>query len=211
MRLVLVRHAVASGYDSPDARLSARGLVQAAGIAPELERFGLATRIEAFVGSPLTRSLQTLLAITNALPLDDVPILITPLARERVSTLGDVGRPGFELATDATLAPLSETLRDLSELWWESPGVPRFDDPASAPGSDCADKGTHATRIFVPETTDSFRARVLEFRNWLLALPYNCVCIVGHAVLFQELDRAAGGMQHCQIKSVLLSAPGLSS
>lgn len=58
-----------------------------------------------------------------------LPVLVTPLARERLSTRGDEGRPGPALAADAALGRLRGALlaagRHLEDGWWLARHGPR--------------------------------------------------------------------------------------
>ncbi|AHJ65170.1 Fructose-2,6-bisphosphatase [Granulibacter bethesdensis CGDNIH4] len=92
-----------------DPVLTEAGLAQAEAAAMALAGEG----IERIFASPYTRTLQTARPIAQTLGL---PLIITPLIRERYAFACDVGTPASHLAKDWPEHDFSQ----LDEIWWPS-------------------------------------------------------------------------------------------
>lgn len=90
-----------------DPRLTELGHAQAAEAARELAR----ERVSRIIVSPYTRALQTAAPLARAL---GVPVMITPLVRERYAFACDIGTPRTELA----LAWPEHDFSGVEEVWW---------------------------------------------------------------------------------------------
>lgn len=206
--LILMRHGDAAGYEGPDAPLTNRGRMQSRGAYAELERYGLAGAVQAVVCSPLSRSLTTVQAMFEghgtlrdpAAPAaaGHTPVYVTALARERLTSRGDVGREPAELLADPALALDAACFgRGLSRLpprWWLGDGAPGVGGEAAA------------SLLLPAESREAFRARIAALRALLWSLPHSTLLLVGHAVTLAALDGRAAGLRHCQIRTVTLGA-----
>ncbi|EFJ41539.1 hypothetical protein VOLCADRAFT_119663 [Volvox carteri f. nagariensis] len=134
------------------------------------------------VVSPLTRALQT--AQLAFLPHYQGPVLVEPLARERVWHASDVGSSREHLAR--TFPDSRFQFDALPDVWWH-----------------CVDPSNPRKVGLEPE--DIFKARVQELRLWLAARPEQCIAVVAHWGLLHELT---GGFdfENCQIRSFVLDA-----
>lgn len=90
-----------------DPRLTELGHAQAADAARHLAR----EKVSRIIVSPYTRALQTAAPLARAL---DVPVLVTPLVRERYAFACDIGTPRTELA----LAWPEHDFSAIEEVWW---------------------------------------------------------------------------------------------
>lgn len=141
---------------------------------------------ELLVVSPLTRALHT-----AALAFDhyEGPIHVEPLARERVWLSSDVGSSPEELrAKFEQLAPGRYSFDHLPDIWW-------WDGKSGHP------------KYVELEPSDIFKARVAEFRKWLLARPEQCIAVVAHWGLLHELTGGAS-FDNCEVRSFLLVPTG---
>ena len=216
--LVMLRHGEADGYASIDARLTRRGRMQARGVYAELARFGVAASIRSAVCSPLSRSLETLrLVFEGHAPLlassheastvESTPsaicVHVTPLARERLSSWGDVGRDPAALLRDASLALDAEVfgpeLARLPPQWWSGENMRegRTEDAAAVAS---VDRPRHPS----VEPPPAFATRVEELRAFLASLPHDPILVVGHSVLFAAFDRRLAGLSHCGLRTISL-------
>jgi len=139
-----------------DAPLSPTGREQAA--ARRAEAHGLG--VEIIVTSPLTRAIETALAVFGA---DHAPIHVEALHCERLEHSCDVGRSPRELAE----AFPGLAFHHLDDPWWHS-------------------DGSHA-RAIVVEPEPILLGRVERFRAWLGARPERIVAVVGHGTFLHRL------------------------
>jgi broad specificity phosphatase PhoE len=140
-----------------DAELSEKGALEARTAAAEVARLG----IDLLVTSPLTRALQTSLAVLEAVPA--TPLIVHPLLRERLDDSCDVGTPASLLAARFHGVDFG----GLEETWWHT--------------------GNEGERGFAVEPRDGFRRRVQEFRDWLLAREESRILVVSHVGVLFEL------------------------
>jgi broad specificity phosphatase PhoE len=135
--------------------------------------------IELVVVSPLTRALQTasrLFADHPARP----PIIVHPLARERVENSCDVGRAPAAIASDFPHIDVG----DLPSVWWHAQGV--------------ADE-----RGICVEPIASVERRVADFRSFLEARPERHIAVVGHGTFFFHLTGRM--LANCEMTELTLA------
>ena len=118
-----------------DAPLSPTGREQAAALRAEAHGLG----VEIIVTSPLTRAIETTLAVFGA---DHAPIHVEALHCERVEHSCDVGRSPRELAD----AFPGLAFHHLDDPWWHSDGSRRARDRGRA-GADPARPGRALPRL----------------------------------------------------------------
>lgn len=240
-RLILIRHGVTEGYHIIDTPLSPEGRRQAAALGVGCEHL---RQLDAVVVSPLRRALQTaVLALGQAWELQPVllgeaapgaggepaapprgapgrrrlPMYVTPLARERLSTRGDVGTDWAPPAasggggagappTPAELRPLvAPVLARLDRGWWArhhhvtlSAAAPA---PVPAPRPPAGDASASALPPgALREPTDAFRRRVAALGAALRALPHGTVAVVAHAHTLRELAGSARLLGFCEVQ-----------
>ena len=117
-------------------------------LAPSVAEF------ELVIVSPLTRAVETALGIFSG---SGVPMLVTPLLRERLGTRCDEGRTKAELLNDFPCMASWEGTDELRELWW-----------------------SHQTEW------DLF-TRVDALRELIDARPERTIAVVGHGRIFSLL------------------------
>ncbi len=117
-----------------DAPLTALGHAQASAAAEALADAG----IRRIIASPYTRALQTAAPVARAL---DLPVLVTPLVRERYKFACDVGTPRTALET----AWPTHDFSAIEEVWW-----PQTEEHADA----------------VAERARRFRAEMAALPDW---------------------------------------------
>lgn len=140
-----------------DAPLTALGHAQAAALASEVS--GL-PEIELVVVSPLSRALQTTLAVFAQHP---APRFVQPLHREMQESFCDIGRSPGVLAADFPQFDFAH----LDDPWWHN---------------DTADGAPYPR-----EPLDAFEARVTAFADWLSGRPETCIAVVGHGTFLRRL------------------------
>lgn len=129
-------------------------------------------KVELVITSPLTRALETTVALVQASGalLRDVPILATPRHAEFVQHPCDEGTPLSELV--ATWGERGVRFEEgMPESWW-------------AP---------------LPETHDIFAQRVARFREWLVARPERIMLVVGHGTFLMKMS-SLPHMQNCEVR-----------
>ncbi|KAG2489538.1 hypothetical protein HYH03_011989 [Edaphochlamys debaryana] len=149
------------------------------------QAWGLNPAPEVLVVSPLTRALQT--AELAFLPHYKGPVVVEPLARERVWHASDVGSPRAEL--ERKFPDGRYDFSALPDVWWH-----------------CADPSD--PRVVGLEPEDAFKERVAEFRRWLAARPESSIAIVAHWGLLYELT-GGGDFANCELRTYeLVGASG---
>ena len=175
--IVLIRHGQstfnahyeATGEDPGhfDARLTELGQRQA-----EAARIQLADEaIDLVVASPLTRAIQTGLAIFGHRSL---PFHVTCKHRERLESTCDVGRPPVELKQDFPHLDFDH----LDDPWWH------HEPTAKTP--------------FTIEPLHVFEERVSAFREWLAGHEAQRIAVIGHGTFFHALT--GHWMQNCEVQ-----------
>jgi broad specificity phosphatase PhoE len=157
-----------------DAPLTEIGRQQAAEAAAAVRDI----RFELIVTSPLTRALQTTLAIFKDHPSAD-RIRVECLPREHLASSCDVGRGPAELVREFPHLAFDH----LDERWWHHEGDPD-------------------ERGLVVEPQDRLEARVRQFRSWLLARPERLIAVVGHGMFFYHLTGRF--LRNCEIATLEL-------
>lgn len=140
-------------FDAPLSELGRRQVMEAQAVARRLE-------VELVVTSPLTRAIQTAVSLFG----NEVPLLITPIHRERLLNGCDVGRSPAALTADFPTLKFDH----LPECWWY-------------------DSTERDARGFSVEPLESLAERVEAFQAWLPSLPQRRVAIVGHGAFFRHL------------------------
>ncbi|GIL88886.1 hypothetical protein Vretimale_16910 [Volvox reticuliferus] len=163
-----------------DTILTARGKAGAQAAARVAER--LNPKPELLVVSPLSRALQT--AQMAFLPHYDGPVLVEPLARERVWHASDIGSSREHLAR--TFPDTRFQFEALPDVWWH-----------------CTDPRNPRKVGLEPE--DAFKARVQALRLWLAERPEQCIAVVAHWGLLNELTGGAD-FENCQIRTFVLES-----
>ncbi|KXZ47633.1 hypothetical protein GPECTOR_34g792 [Gonium pectorale] len=139
---------------------------------------------ELLVVSPLTRALQT--AELAFLPHYGGPVLVEPLARERVWHASDIGSGREDL--EARFPHGRYDFASLPDVWWHCPDPDR-------------------PREVELEPEDLFRARVQALRRWLAERPESTIAVVAHWGLLYELTGGAD-FENCQIRTFTLTVDG---
>lgn len=139
-----------------DAPLSELGRQQVAVIAKEVQQL----QVDLIVTSPLTRALQTAIAVVPSL---SSPILVHPLLRERLFSTCDIGRSPDVLATEFPTLDFSH----LDPIWWH--------------------QGTKDGDRDGIETLEVFEQRITAFCHWLKIRPERSILVVGHSDVFVHL------------------------
>ncbi|GIL50443.1 hypothetical protein Vafri_6566 [Volvox africanus] len=163
-----------------DTVLTIRGKAGAQAAAQAVKR--LSPKPELLVVSPLSRALQT--AQIAFLPHYDGPVLVEPLARERVWHASDIGSSREHLAR--TFPDARFQFEDLPDVWWH-----------------CVDPTNPREVGLEPE--DAFKARVQALRLWLAERPERCIAVVAHWGLLYELTGGAD-FENCQIRTFTLDS-----
>ncbi|GLC36655.1 hypothetical protein PLESTB_000126900 [Pleodorina starrii] len=161
-----------------DTVLTTRGRAGAEAAARVAER--LNPKPELLVVSPLTRALQT--AQLAFLPHYQGPVLVEPLARERVWHASDIGSNRAQL--ERTFPDARFQFDSLPDVWWH-----------------CVDPANPREVGLEPE--ESFKERVQALRLWLAARPEQCIAVVAHWGLLYELTGGAD-FENCQIRTFSL-------
>lgn len=175
-KILLIRHGQstfnahyeATGEDPGhfDARLTELGQRQA-----EAARVQLADEvIDLVIASPLTRAIQTGLAIFGH---RNLPFHVTCKHRERLESTCDVGRPPHELKQDFPHLDFDH----LDDPWWH------HEPSAKTP--------------FTVEPLPLFEQRVLAFREWLADHEAQRIAVIGHGTFFHALT--GHWMQNCEV------------
>jgi broad specificity phosphatase PhoE len=176
MTIYLIRHGqsefnaafAADGKDPMirDAPLTALGLAQARQVREKAAELN----IQLVIASPLTRALQTAIAIFEGI----APIRVMTGHHERIEHWCDVGRTPEQLQGDFPAL----SFEHLDEIWWHQ-------GPENETG--------------VPvEPKDVFSVRIDQFRANLNSLTDRPVAIVGHCNTFKEL--AGFDMANCELR-----------
>lgn len=148
-------HFEATGTDPGhiDARLTEIGHRQAAAARAQMASFA---RPDLVISTPLTRALQTTLAIFGG---TGVPVEVTGHHREHLESSCDIGRSPADLAAEFP----GLTFDHLDDPWWHSGPVD--------------DRGLPV------EPPEVFTGRVQTFAQWLAEHPAATVAVVGHGTL----------------------------
>ena len=175
--VVLIRHGQstfnahyeATGTDPGhvDARLTEIGHQQAAAARQRMAGF---PRPELVISTPLTRALQTTLAIFGG---TGIPVDVTSHHREQLESFCDVGRTPAELAAEFPGLAFDH----LDDPWWHN--------------------GPIDDRGLPVEPHAVFSERVTSFAQWLAAHPSATVAVVGHGTFFRHLT--GRGFANCEI------------
>lgn len=184
-RVLLVRHGEAEHNvnwalhrDTPDTRLTARGLQQADALS-HVSAFAECTLL---VVSPLSRAVETASAIFGERPA--CRTCLCALHSERRSNGSDVcnqGSPPANLAARFPFVRAWEGFDELPDRWW----------PEAA-----------------SDANNSWRAtRLPTFLAWLAAQPQAKVVVVGHGAYFSDPRMAGRMLSNCEI-AVMRGAAG---
>ena len=157
-----------------DAPLTELGRQQAAEAAAAVRHIPF----ELIVTSPLTRALQTTLAIFENHPSAD-RIRVECLHREHLASSCDVGRAPAELIRDFPYLSFNH----LDEVWWHQRGEPD-------------------ERGLVVEPQETLDDRVRQFRSWLISRPDRLIAVVGHGMFFYHLTGRL--LRNCEIATLEL-------
>ncbi len=152
-----------------DARLTELGHAQVEARRAELAK----ERYDLIVTSPLTRAIETTLGVF-APHLEQTPVFVEPLHRERLESSCDVGRPASVLAGEFPHL----AFHHLDEEWW--------------PNGCTAD---HRGIRFEPD--EQFKKRVRTFHHWLAGRPEQRIAVVGHGTFFFHL--AGRDFANCEL------------
>ena len=141
------------------------------------------------VVSPLSRALQTCLGTLGTAPSqadasalaysdwqaskNDIPIVVSTLVREHLSSSCDVGSSPADLARKFPYLDFSRVEAE-GETWWR----PRdLDGKLIAPiGNEVAD----GENVVIHEPTASLEARCQAFKAWCLEQPEDCIAVFAH-------------------------------
>jgi len=184
MNIYLTKNPYGSmGFKDPlfyDTRLTPQGKAGAQAAASTAK--ALTPKPEVLVVSPLTRAMQTAdLAFAHY----DGPVLVEPLARERVWLSSDVGRPPSELREE--FQGSRYTFDHLPDIWWYN-------------------GGRRDPKHVVLEPEDVFEERVEKFRHWLLQRPERVIAVVAHWGLLMQLTGES--YENCEIRSWQMCGEG---
>jgi broad specificity phosphatase PhoE len=159
-----------------DSPLSKLGRAQAKALGSTNPKF--LKGCELIVTSPLTRALQTLDAglwapMSTLGVQDQIPIVASPLAAERLYLISDVGRAVDELATDFDYVDFETGfVEHPSDLWWYHPpddGHLEWRPVGQGQRYACPGEPEHA-----------FNARMNRLYEWLRQRPERKVAVVCH-------------------------------
>lgn len=217
--IICVRHGHTNGYHIVDTGLSPAGQSAASSL---LSSHPSLSSIHCVVVSPLTRALHTVACAwagriggqgegAAATASAALPIFITPLAAERVSTVGDLGRTVDVLLSLPSLARLQGDIgRQVPHgHWWRAGGQGK-ELEASVTGTGASSVSTTsswastvpASFRFPPgeraEGMAAFRQRVGQLRAYLRALPQSRIALVAHANTIMELTGSKCRLDYCQ-------------
>lgn len=157
-------------YDEVDPRLTELGYFQ----ATALQTHPLLASPDVVVVSPLTRAIQTALAIFEEEVSCKTRFILLPLMTERWGAPCDEGRPPGALVADFPAIRGWTGFEDLAQNWWPT-----------------------------ASTDTNWRSeRVPVFRRWLERRPEKHIVCVGHGVLFKALvpDR---NWSNCEVVELL--------
>ncbi len=157
-----------------DAPLTELGFQQAEGVRALVR----GVPYELIVTSPLTRAIQTTLAVFKDHPSAD-RIRVESLHCENLENSCDVGRAPVALRQDFPDLAFDH----LAEVWWHADGEPDH-------------------RGLVPEPPHVLAERVKAFRAWLEARPEQLIAVVGHGTFFAHL--IGRFLQNCEIGTLEL-------
>lgn len=138
--------------------------------------------VEIVIVSPLTRALQTALGLFGDHPRAP-PMLVSPLARERVENSCDVGRSPALLSADFP----SLEVAHLEDVWWHADGE--------------ADE-----RGICVEPFEAVDTRVAAFRSFLAGRPERFIAVVAHGTFFFHLT--GRHLANCEAATFELDALG---
>ena len=173
-------------WDPPgttDAALTPLGVEQAA----RLPQLVAALPVELICVSPLTRALHT---CALAFGLHDggfppAPVMVLPLAAERVNSSCDVGQSSSVLRNSFGNCPaFSFDQKTLTEDWWKQ-GLQHIDPPRVM---------EHLENEFVP--------RINKLKEWLKARPESDICLVCHTVVINQFTGT--WVENCAVITVEL-------
>ena len=163
-KIYLIRHAeseanAAVDLDNPtyyyDARITKRGEGQALKAKNVLENI----HFDAFICSPLTRTLQTFSII-----FPDKKPIIEPLIREHLFHSCDVGRQPSSLKKDFTSFDFS----NLNDFWWNN------------------NRPINEKKI-VKENFNDIKNRLDKFKLWLNKSNSNTIALVSHGTFLSQI------------------------
>lgn len=150
-------------------------------------QFQALSKVEVLVSSPLTRALQTSELMLTGFWDPPIPWVLQPLARERLFLTSDVGRTKQSLQADFS------TLWDFNLVpegpWWF------VKDDLNGTYSEWRPPGTYFCE---GEPEDVFKARMVEFKSWLLARPEHSIAVVSHWGVIKALTGFS--LENCEIK-----------
>ena len=196
----------APGFQDPlmyDTRLTAGGLAQA---RRARERVQGLTQCPfppgVIVVSPLTRALRTMEeAFADVLATGEVPVVVTPLASERVYHGSDVGALRSELEAEFPRY-------DFSELpagpWWYGGGGGSGGGCGAGGGGGGGGGAGGGGRKFQKEPGAEFLERMAKFRAFLQARPERHIAYVGHWAVLYALTGI--DFDNCELVSTNLDA-----
>jgi broad specificity phosphatase PhoE len=160
-----------------DSSLSQLGTEQALQLSKVLSTDQEIQRLQLVVLSPLTRAIQThRLGLSPVLPTN-VPVLVEPLATERVYTASDIGRSVRELKQEFGKDNIDFGILDANvDEWW-------YQNPSELSQEDIKEWRPHNANQFycVPgEPWHIFEERMKKLEIWLSQRPETCLALVTH-------------------------------
>jgi broad specificity phosphatase PhoE len=159
------------GEDHRDARLNSEGERQIKAVRDLLPKTIL-DECQLFVCSPLSRTCQTAIGVTND-HRHGKQIVAHPAIREVARSTCDLGRPVAELRKEfGDVVNFDLLSKDGGKQdWWRAEGAPE------------------APRFYNEEPAEIVTARVQEFLRWLAARDETNIFVFSHAYTLQELTK----------------------
>jgi broad specificity phosphatase PhoE len=175
-------------FDPP---LSPRGLQQLIGLSEVVQRWGLRSKAELLVSSPLRRALDTAMAVqgeqfnialtadgaaATAQPLP-LPVLVSALCSEVVDTSADIGSSPSQLSSRYPQLSFSH----LPDVWWY-----------------CRDE--QRPRDIHDEPPARVEQRVAAFLEELWQRPERCLIVVSHSSFIRRCTRQRLKIANCCVQ-----------
>jgi len=172
-----------------DAELSQRGREQVEALKEKVKQI----HPQLVVVSPLTRALQTAVGAFG----NSVPVVVHPLASERLDNACDIGLPRSELEKVWINNNLDFSLMDNTdkEIWWFNPkGADQF----------------NYKEVFISsrwkESYDYVLERIKQLEIWIRQREESEIAIVGHSTFFMLWLRAKAKLANCEIHTMELTS-----
>ena len=177
-----------SNYQLLDPALSPHGQSQAAGTIEALKTI---PKIDLIVCSPLTRTLQTYLLLSDADDRRDIPLILHPDLQEKCSEPCDVGRPVAELKRE--FPSLVKELNVFEETFGDE---------------EWRDKLTPSSRY----SPSRIAERAKSILRWLLDRPEEHLLVISHNLMLKALFELHGqsvDLRNGQMKTMEYPSPSL--